>query len=1170
MRRACYVFALLTAPLLVAARGPSGAPPLTSARLPVVPNGPTVVVRSCLRLRGSGRGRARAASGSADSEETGTGEDSGDGSPEPARDTGFGSSEKFELPHESLLSEIEREQSRRGSAQQSAGKPEASGGRGYGDEDGEGNSTGQGEELVDDDIDDIDDTDEVWPEVSFHSSSEALPEKKPINWTAGLLSRDSMAFVTPKNGQEGLQNVSIASFMSKWFDSEDENKIPHDSKAEEEKTKEGRGNTEKGDGMATGRVKLAAPKRGAKVQPLLIPPSGRDGTGTADKGTLSKYDAARHRISQLLGDLEQDGGGDSEDSVGESKNDAETAHSHSADRTGSRKPGSGSSRATVGDVLMSEYDLDDLISQAAAGQVDAMAAVGIRIIFNGETPSQPLSAQLLQTQDAGEGGTVDTETAPLNSHWAEQVGEEDVQVGRLGLPLFPQTPANGAGEMKDGSDRQGVLEEEAAGSGFSDASVRQALVWLREAAANNVTAAQRSLGHCYMHGLGVVEDARTAVAWIGRAAKAGDGGAQFDMGRAWEEGVGVSSNISKALACYSKAAAAGWPDGHLFLGHAAAQGLRDGKVDIWEAIDRYAQAAGMGSSEAWQCLGALYFSGVGDKAGAEFKLSQTMAFRCWREAAALGEATAMHALGMMYLKGIKVRQDDRKAFAWLRRSALAGNSEAAVAAGLMCEVGRGVTARSESRALNYLLFGADSDSPQALLHAGRLLLSRHKREHAAVVDEEEYGEGDECEGKDWVHALRFLRRATDMGLREAFFLLTRALCEGTVKQRREAKALLLAAADKGDTHAMFHCALWFLDGEWTFLEEGGTGIEAGMKGARHRGLGRGETVIEKEEAEESEDVSGFVAAEAFSGRKEGYSFKSGTLGLGYYRDVSANSQHPHPETNQATGVTTQDKHVVSALDEGPAKVRTKAGYTNELGERLKSDQKQGWQWLQKAAQQKHPLASSLFNMLELTAPDGVRNISNGVHGNIPPRPASASAVSSAGGEVAGPQGYAGAGRFLDLEQEAQMALAAQAAASTPEASPLVQAMRAQPLIAERLVAAAADQNGQTQGTSQDAHVEPLSSVEGSISVADRLAKLRKALHAVLEVTQDELLGRVLTEATGPAASRFRAIHAHGRRMRRGKNDGGIEARARELFEIGAEKMGVLKERPACRKRRRAG
>ena len=84
------------------------------------------------------------------------------------------------------------------------------------------------------------------------------------------------------------------------------------------------------------------------------------------------------------------------------------------------------------------------------------------------------------------------------------------------------------------------------------------------------------------------------------------------------------------------------------------------------------------------------------------------------------------------------------------------------------------------------------------------------------------------------------------------------------------------------------------------------------------------------------------------------------------------------------------------------------------------------------------------------------------------------------------------------------------------------------------------------------------------------AYAQRTLYDTLQVTQDELLGRVLTEATGPAASRFRAIHAHGRRMRRGKNDAGIEARARELFEIGAEKMGVLRERPACRKRRRAG
>jgi TPR repeat protein len=53
-----------------------------------------------------------------------------------------------------------------------------------------------------------------------------------------------------------------------------------------------------------------------------------------------------------------------------------------------------------------------------------------------------------------------------------------------------------------------------------------------------------------------------------------------------------------------------------------------------------------------------------------------------------------------------VAQSDRKALVWLRRSALAEHVDAAVAAGLMCVCGLGVTAPSEERALNYFLFAA--------------------------------------------------------------------------------------------------------------------------------------------------------------------------------------------------------------------------------------------------------------------------------------------------------------------------------------------------------------------------------------------------------------------------------------------------------------------------------
>ena len=196
------------------------------------------------------------------------------------------------------------------------------------------------------------------------------------------------------------------------------------------------------------------------------------------------------------------------------------------------------------------------------------------------------------------------------------------------------------------------------------------------------------------------------------------------------------------------------------------------------------------------------------KANRDFKISKTMAFRCWREGAILGDCEAMYLLAMMYLEGSKVEQSDRKAFVWLRRAALQGHVDAAVLAGHLCCVGRGVTARNETRALNYMLFAADHDSPQGLLHAARLLLLRYERDPQ-----------DPAAAPDRAQAVEFLQRAVAKGNREAFFVLARELSDGTSSERREGQALLLGAAEKGDVHAMFHCALWFLDGSWASARE---------------------------------------------------------------------------------------------------------------------------------------------------------------------------------------------------------------------------------------------------------------------------------------------------------------------------------------------------------------
>ena len=156
-----------------------------------------------------------------------------------------------------------------------------------------------------------------------------------------------------------------------------------------------------------------------------------------------------------------------------------------------------------------------------------------------------------------------------------------------------------------------------------------------------------------------------------------------------------------------------------------------------------------------------------------------------------------------------------KAFVWLRRAALQGHVDAAVGAGHLCRIGRGVTARNETRALNYMLFAADRNSPQGLLHAAQLLLLRHERERQTEGERENVTERERERASerdlqdpgaafDRATAIEFLQRAVEMGDREAFFVLARELSDGSGAERREGQSLLLGAAEKGDVHAMFH------------------------------------------------------------------------------------------------------------------------------------------------------------------------------------------------------------------------------------------------------------------------------------------------------------------------------------------------------------------------------
>jgi TPR repeat protein len=79
----------------------------------------------------------------------------------------------------------------------------------------------------------------------------------------------------------------------------------------------------------------------------------------------------------------------------------------------------------------------------------------------------------------------------------------------------------------------------------------------RKAAERGDAEAQYSLGHCYYHSLGVIQDKKEAVRWYRKAAEQGHAQAQYILGLCYDVGDGRSKDTEKAIAWYRKAAAQG-------------------------------------------------------------------------------------------------------------------------------------------------------------------------------------------------------------------------------------------------------------------------------------------------------------------------------------------------------------------------------------------------------------------------------------------------------------------------------------------------------------------------------------------------------------------------------------------------------------------------------------
>ena len=142
------------------------------------------------------------------------------------------------------------------------------------------------------------------------------------------------------------------------------------------------------------------------------------------------------------------------------------------------------------------------------------------------------------------------------------------------------------------------------------AGLTAAVEWYLRAAKQGYAPAQYNLGHTYLHGRGVAQDAAEAFRWFGKAASQEVPEAQFNLALMHMEGLGVEKNPIKAV---------GWALQAAELGHLEAQynlavwyGIgASAAVDDTQAFKWYLNAAKQDHAESQLLVGVRYHTGTG-------------------------------------------------------------------------------------------------------------------------------------------------------------------------------------------------------------------------------------------------------------------------------------------------------------------------------------------------------------------------------------------------------------------------------------------------------------------------------------------------------------------------------------------------------------------------------
>gem|GEM_PF-4020305 len=300
-------------------------------------------------------------------------------------------------------------------------------------------------------------------------------------------------------------------------------------------------------------------------------------------------------------------------------------------------------------------------------------------------------------------------------------------LGQSDKDAFEWWKAASEGGDADASWNIAIMYEN--GNGVAQ-SFPDAVVWYTKAAEQGSAEAQCQLGVWYLSGTHVPKAPATAVQLLKKAADKGLADAQLQLGFCYSGGIGVAEDHNQSAQLYCKAAQQGHPEAQccLALCYETGDGVsRDqAKAEYWY---RASASQGVPYAQDWlrgqrnntpaaQKPRSLtlqqqnLIAAVASRAPWAFNATGTLQKEPMKAAEA-GDVEAMRQLGLAFLSGQgEVRQDNRKAFEWLRQAAERGDSTASYIIGSLFHDGHGMIPDHPS-AIEWYSIAADQGSIEA-------------------------------------------------------------------------------------------------------------------------------------------------------------------------------------------------------------------------------------------------------------------------------------------------------------------------------------------------------------------------------------------------------------------------------------------------------------------------